>query len=77
MIDKVIIYKKNLNYPQQITEPIDLPSSKSISNRLLILKYIIGNDKIKIKNLSNADDSILMQNALMKIENYILNSNFN
>jgi 3-phosphoshikimate 1-carboxyvinyltransferase len=76
MIDKVIVYKKNLNFPQKITEPIDLPSSKSISNRLLILKYIIGNNHIKIKNVSNADDSVLMQNALIKIEDYVSKANF-
>ncbi|MBP6429960.1 MAG: 3-phosphoshikimate 1-carboxyvinyltransferase [Bacteroidales bacterium] len=44
-----------------------VPSSKSISNRLLIIKYLSKSDKA-IKNLSLADDTILMQNILSQID---------
>ena len=44
-----------------------VPSSKSISNRLLIIKYLSKSDK-SIKNLSLADDTILMQNILYQID---------
>ena len=44
-----------------------VPSSKSISNRLLIIKYLSQSDKT-IKNLSLADDTILMQNILSQID---------
>lgn len=44
-----------------------VPSSKSISNRLLIIKYLSQSDKT-IKNLSIADDTILMQNILSQID---------
>ncbi|NDC30718.1 MAG: 3-phosphoshikimate 1-carboxyvinyltransferase [Bacteroidetes bacterium] len=41
---------------------IDLPASKSIANRALILQAILPN--ITLNNLSQADDTILMQQAL-------------
>jgi 3-phosphoshikimate 1-carboxyvinyltransferase len=41
---------------------IDLPASKSIANRALILQAILPN--ITLKNLSQADDTLLMQYAL-------------
>lgn len=44
-----------------------VPSSKSISNRLLIIKYLSQSNKA-IKNLSIADDTILMQNILSQID---------
>lgn len=42
---------------------IDLDGSKSISNRLLILNEI-SKQRIKIKNLSQSDDAVLMQQFL-------------
>lgn len=42
---------------------IHLPSSKSISNRALILQQV-GNIPISLHNLSTADDTLLMQQAL-------------
>lgn len=44
-----------------------VPSSKSISNRLLIIKYL-SQSKEKINNLSLADDTSLMKNLLLQIE---------
>ncbi len=49
---------------------IILPASKSISNRLLIMKFL-SNGRIKIENLSKADDTQLMQHLLDKISQYI------
>ncbi|XBT18352.1 MAG: 3-phosphoshikimate 1-carboxyvinyltransferase [Candidatus Shikimatogenerans sp. Tduv] len=43
--------------------------SKSISNRLLLLSKI--NNNIKIKNLSNSDDTILLKNILKNNKKYI------
>ena len=49
--------------PQQpIKCSIDLPASKSIANRALILQAILPN--ISLKNISEADDTLLMQSAL-------------
>ena len=49
---------------------IDLPSSKSISNRLLIIKSLTK-DNFKIKNLSNANDTKILSKALNTLENTI------
>ena len=43
-------------------ETIEISGSKSISNRLLILSYLFEN--LIIENLSNAQDTQLLQNAL-------------
>jgi len=43
---------------------INLPSSKSISNRLLIIKALCK-ENFKIKNLSDSDDTISLQKALV------------
>lgn len=45
---------------------IDIPSSKSITNRLLILQQY-KNYHIKINNMSASADSILLQNCLQQI----------
>jgi len=42
---------------------IDLPASKSISNRLLIIQSLCEED-FKIKNLSNSDDTLALKKAL-------------
>ncbi len=48
---------------------VNLPASKSISNRLLVLKYFAG-DKLDIRNLSTADDTILLLTILELIDQY-------
>jgi 3-phosphoshikimate 1-carboxyvinyltransferase len=45
---------------------INLPSSKSISNRLLIIKALCKED-FEIKNLSDSDDTIALQKAFVNI----------
>ena len=49
---------------------IDLPSSKSISNRLLIIQALCKQD-FEIKNLSNSDDTNSLKNTLNATENTI------
>lgn len=46
---------------------ITLPGSKSISNRLLILKSLFSSN-VEIKNLSEANDTVLLDNILNEIE---------
>ncbi len=45
---------------------IQLPASKSISNRLLLIRALCGND-FKINNLSDAADTLLLQKLLETI----------
>jgi 3-phosphoshikimate 1-carboxyvinyltransferase len=56
----------SLSHPtNMITGSINLPTSKSISNRALILKHVLGTE-IELLNLSEADDTKLMQEALQQ-----------
>ncbi|MFA4862708.1 MAG: 3-phosphoshikimate 1-carboxyvinyltransferase [Bacteroidales bacterium] len=50
---------------------IRLPTSKSISNRLLILQFCYG-PALSIKNLSHADDTVLLSSLLDLIRQYQL-----
>ena len=50
---------------------IQIPASKSISNRLLILQALF--DGISIKNLATAQDTIVLQNALKNLDNTLIN----
>jgi 3-phosphoshikimate 1-carboxyvinyltransferase len=45
---------------------IELPASKSISNRLLIMNALSGN-MIKISNLSDSDDTRVLQQAMQQL----------
>ena len=45
---------------------IDLPSSKSISNRLLIIQALCK-EKFNIINLSDSDDTIVLQETLSNV----------
>ncbi len=49
---------------------INLPASKSISNRLLLIKAI-SNKKFKIENLSDADDTRILKKALQLTDKII------
>ena len=49
---------------------IDLPASKSISNRLLIIQAL-SKDRLTIENLSNSDDTKSLKEALYSKENTI------
>ena len=60
-----------ISHPTKVVNcEIDLPSSKSISNRLLIIKAFCK-VKFLIKNLSESDDTILLKNALNSNEKKI------
>ena len=58
MIELQLIHKRLLN-----SINVELPASKSISNRLLIINKIAQSD-ITIDNLSDADDTIILQQLL-------------
>lgn len=61
----------SVSHPRKIIDcEINLPSSKSISNRLLIIQAICK-EKFKIRNLSTSDDTTLLFNALRKKEKRI------
>ena len=60
-----------ISHPTKVVNcEINLPSSKSISNRLLIIKALCK-EKFLIKNLSESDDTILLKNALNSKEKTI------
>ena len=60
-----------VSHPTKIVDcEIDLPSSKSISNRLLIIQALCKQD-FEIKSLSNSDDTNSLKNALNATENTI------
>ena len=60
-----------ISHPSKIVNcDINLPSSKSISNRLLIIKALAKND-FKIKNLSNSNDTKILSQALNTLEKTI------
>ena len=60
-----------ISHPNNVINcKIDLPASKSISNRLLIIQALCEK-KFKINNLSNSDDTILLQKALHNHSNKI------
>ncbi len=57
-----------VNKPDQALKgTVRLPASKSISNRLLIIRALSGND-FKIDNLSQSEDTILLENILAEIK---------
>jgi 3-phosphoshikimate 1-carboxyvinyltransferase len=45
---------------------VPLPSSKSISNRLLVMQHIAGK-KFHLKNISASDDTVLMRELLQEV----------
>ena len=60
-----------VSHPKKIVEcEINLPSSKSISNRLLIIQSLCNQD-FYIENLSDSDDTIHLEKALAVKENII------
>jgi 3-phosphoshikimate 1-carboxyvinyltransferase len=56
---------------RECTGEIRLPTSKSISNRLLILQFSYG-PELRIKNLSRSDDTVLLSSLLDLIRQYQL-----
>ena len=47
---------------------VTLPSSKSISNRLLLLSALLHGEPLELSNLSKAEDTIYLVNALSNEE---------
>lgn len=68
---KTLKYHSN-RIEEQIS--IDLPASKSLSNRALILQHLFPG-RFDLKNLSQADDTRLMQTALNSVEKGIYAGN--
>ena len=50
-----------------------IPSSKSLSNRMLILQFLLK-DKLKLSNLSTSEDTLYLIEALNKIRTNIFNN---
>ena len=59
--------------PSNFSAKIDLPASKSLSNRWLILNACMEK-KILLHNVSNAADTVLMQELLEKISSLVSSS---
>jgi 3-phosphoshikimate 1-carboxyvinyltransferase len=55
----------NIDILEEDTD-VPLPSSKSISNRLLVMQHIAGK-KFHLKNISTSDDTVLMRELLEEI----------
>jgi len=59
-----------VSHPTKIANgTIHLPASKSIANRLLLMKAIAGFSGLEIQNLSDARDTQILQNILANLEN--------
>lgn len=57
-----------ISHPSKIINAnVNLPASKSISNRLLVIHFLM-NKSFKIENLSNCNDTVDLINALHQIE---------
>jgi 3-phosphoshikimate 1-carboxyvinyltransferase len=57
-----------ISHPTKVINAnINLPASKSISNRLLVIHFLM-NKSFKIENLSNCNDTVDLINALHQIE---------
>ncbi|MDD3280133.1 MAG: hypothetical protein PHC83_00990 [Bacteroidales bacterium] len=63
---------KSISFPLSVQ--LDVPSSKSISNRLLILKETFA-PNINIRQLSTADDTQLLMRLLLEIKTNLYSSN--
>lgn len=60
-----------ISHPTGIVKAsVQLPASKSISNRVLVLQYLSG-IKIPVTNLSTANDTILLQSILSDVSSVV------
>lgn len=60
-----------VSHPTKVVEGVaSLPASKSISNRLLILKAVAGFTDVEINNLSDARDTQILQNILSNLDSH-------
>jgi 3-phosphoshikimate 1-carboxyvinyltransferase len=63
----------SISHPNKIINAtIKLPASKSISNRVLVIHFLM-NKSFKIENLSNCNDTVDLINALDQIEKKSIN----
>ncbi|MDO4950801.1 MAG: 3-phosphoshikimate 1-carboxyvinyltransferase [Bacteroidales bacterium] len=53
--------------PLRVPKGISLPASKSISNRMLLLRTLSGGE-IRLHNISDCDDTIAMEQGLKSLE---------
>ena len=59
-----------VSHPTKITNGIvTLPASKSISNRLLLMRAVAGFEDVEIHNLSNARDTVILNGILSNLKN--------
>lgn len=57
-----------INHPSKIVKgTVNVPSSKSISNRALILQHLFGDETVSISNISEARDTQLLMECLDQI----------
>lgn len=63
---KTIIMDIKISGPKTIEVNAGLPASKSISNRMLVIRELSGGT-INVKNLSDCDDTFVMERALKTI----------
>ncbi len=57
-----------IEHPTKIVNGIvEVPSSKSISNRALVLQHLLGSENILLSNLSEANDTKVLQHCLQQI----------
>ncbi len=58
-----------ISHPTKIVNgKINLPASKSISNRLLLMRAVAGFTDVEIHNLSNARDTVILNNILSNLK---------
>ena len=60
--------KYRVTAPLKIRQTVALPSSKSISNRALIIHALSGGESSQLHGLSDCDDTFVMQRALNLLE---------
>lgn len=57
------------NPKTQNVNSVELPSSKSLSNRLLIIRHL-ADSSLQVRNLSSSDDTVLLNAALQKVKQH-------
>src|ERR1035437_10638883 len=58
-----------LTHPSKIVNgTVNLPASKSISNRLLLMRAVAGFADVEIHNLSNANDTVILEAILSNLK---------
>ena len=55
---------------KNIAAQVNVPTSKSITNRMLILQKVLDSN-IQLQHISDADDSVIMQQALMHTQGIV------